>query len=51
MTALGALIVILAYVAFFVGAFNVALDWWHDRERRRMGLGCWLFQIGVIRKP
>lgn len=51
MKALGMLIVLLAYLAFFVGAFNVALDWWHDRERSKMGLGCWLYQIGVIRKP
>ncbi len=31
MKALGAIIVLLAYVVFIVGAVNVVLDWWRER--------------------
>lgn len=51
MKQVGVVVVLLAYLAFFIGAVNVVLDWWHERERKRMGLGCWLYQIVVIRKP
>lgn len=51
MKMVGYVVILLAYLGFFVGAVNVALDWWHDRARSKMGLGCWLYQIGVIRKP
>lgn len=51
MTFLGCVTVLILWLAFLIGAFNTALDWWHDYERSKMGLGCWLYQIGVIWKP
>ena len=47
---IGCVVVLLAYLAFFIGAVNVGLDWWHDRERKRMGLGCWFYSIGILRR-
>jgi hypothetical protein len=50
MRLVGFTVVLLAYLAFFIGAFNVVLDWWHERERKRMGLGCWFYSIGILRR-
>ena len=47
---LGVVVLLLAYLAFFIGAINVGLDWWHERERKRMGLGCWFYTIGILRR-
>lgn len=51
MKLLGVLIVCLAYVAFLVCVVNMVIEWMGERDRKRMGLGCWLYQTGLIRKP
>lgn len=50
MKLIGWAVVALGYIVVLVGAVNALVEWQADRDRRRMGLGCWLYRIGIIRK-